>query len=123
MNPEERSHRIREAAWKAQGIMFLGKPLTWKVYEIVRNWQGDKCAICDRNFLLGLRRIEGADHDHKTHEFRGVLCNGRKSCNLSLVGRYEQNPRSPAINLLARTLIAAYLQDPPAREAFHHGAL
>jgi len=92
--------------------MFLGKPLTRDTYIAVRELQGNKCPILGTSFLLGVKALEAADHDHKTGEFRGVLSGGKKGANMYLVGRYENDKRSK-LNPAAIAAIEAYLADPP----------
>lgn len=53
-------------------------------YEMMLRYQQNKCAICNdelNNKLL-------VDHNHKTEEIRGLLCN---SCN-ALIGYAKENP-------------------------------
>lgn len=59
------------------------------------------CAICKRS-LSGDCNI---DHDHKTDEVRGLLCN---KCNLNLGYFSEQNLLKAAIQ---------YVENPPNRVA------
>jgi len=50
--------------------------------------QGNKCAICDREFSNTRSRRPGIDHDHKTGKVREILCH---KCNLML-GYAEDSP-------------------------------
>jgi len=50
--------------------------------------QGNKCAICDREFSNTRSRRPGIDHDHKTGKVREILCH---NCNLML-GHAEDSP-------------------------------
>ncbi len=105
----------KERSWAKQGIKFRGRPLTYEVYLVARERvQGGCCAVCSRNFGLFAKGAEAADHDHKTGEFRGVLCAKKTGCNLAIIGRYE---RGQVRNLTAKAIRAAqrYLTSPPAR--------
>jgi recombination endonuclease VII len=62
--------------------------------------QGGVCPIC-------LRRPKDIDHCHKTGEVRGKLCG---TCNRRLLTAARNDPE-----LLRRA--AAYLENPPARQA------
>jgi uncharacterized protein YlaI len=59
--------------------------------------QQNKCALCGEVKKLDI------DHDHITHEVRGLLC---RQCNWR-VAEYE--------HIMWRDRIIAYLQNPPAR--------
>jgi hypothetical protein len=54
-------------------------------YRQLRAKQNDKCAICDKDFLVcapkGRRHGRAIDHDHDTKQIRGLLCG---SCNRGL---------------------------------------
>jgi hypothetical protein len=49
--------------------------------------QRRRCAICRRRLRLWVQQTH-ADHNHKTGEFRGILC---ASCNLGL-GAFKDDP-------------------------------
>src|SRR5437879_1882278 len=64
-------------------------------FERLRALQGNRCAICRREFddtLMGRPRL---DHDHETNEVRGLLCHG---CNIG-IGAFRDSPA-----LVARAL-------------------
>lgn len=64
-------------------------------------FQLEKCAICGNRLIKA-----NTDHDHKTGEVRGLLC---ARCNRAL-GRFGDR-----LDLILAA--AAYLQNPPARNA------
>ena len=53
--------------------------ITKEQYEIVFNKQNGKCAICEK--FSKDKHALAMDHNHKTNEFRGLLC---KECNRAL---------------------------------------
>lgn len=59
----------------------------WEV-DRLREAQKDKCAICREPWREGKRRY-CIDHDHKTGEIRGLLCQG---CNMGL-GWFKDDPK------------------------------
>jgi len=61
-------------------------------YEDMFEEQDGRCRVCQKRKKLYV------DHDHKTHEVRGLLCN---TCNIGL-GHFKDNP-----NLLRQA--ASYL--------------
>lgn len=114
--PVSYQHR-REKDWGNAGIMYHGGPLSWTVYVYVRDIiQKGRCAVCGRDFRLFRKGAESADHDHKTHEFRGVLCSKKTGCNLAIIGRYEHD-QAKFITYDARVVAARYLEAPPAVRA------
>lgn len=73
-NPEKSTFYRKRDGWKRQGIrkdngdLFL--PIDFdSLYQI----QGGSCAICKRH-QLDLGRTLHVDHDHKTGQIRGLLC-------------------------------------------------
>lgn len=62
------------------------------------------CAMCSRPFRTEQPRSMGVDHDHRTGRVRGLLCPG---CN-ALLAKFESD--------VWKSRVAAYLQDPPAKE-------
>lgn len=54
-------------------------------YKIMLDKQDGKCYICQRNAEEFTKNL-CVDHDHKTGEVRGLLCN---YCNKYLVGRHR----------------------------------
>jgi hypothetical protein len=71
-------------------------------YDDILAAQGGGCGICGRK-PKG-RRLP-VDHDHRTGEVFGILCD---ACNYHLLGRCGRNPARYAAT-------AAYLTNPPAR--------
>ena len=65
-------------------MKFKRYQLTEEKYHAMRKEQGQKCAMCQRPFRESPKSIH-IDHDHKTGQVRGILCDG---CNLFL-GRIE----------------------------------
>ncbi len=72
----------------------------WALYE----HQGGKCAICQR--ATGRTKMLSVDHDHKTGEVRGLLCN---YCNRHVLGHLRDS-----VAALLRAV--RYLLHPPARK-------
>jgi hypothetical protein len=68
-----------------------------KYYEILKS-QNDCCAVCNKH-ISQENRLFAVDHDHKTGEIFGILCN---YCNRQVIGRI----RKPEIFLAA----AKYLE-------------
>lgn len=87
--------------------------MTYAVYMATKMKQGCACAICHRDFTLFKKGAESADHDHRTNEFRGVLCAKKTGCNFSLVARYEAG-QTRNLTLAAMKAIRGYLANPPA---------
>ncbi len=69
--------------------------LTLDQYERILQGQGGCCKICGGD---GRGRTLHVDHDHKTGQVRGILCNG---CNI-LVGRLEHPLAERAKEYLAK---------------------
>ena len=116
----------RERDWRNQGIRcvigceenrgYLCRTHYQRAWDI----QDGRCALCNGLFFRGVKPYPAADHLHqdgKVGPFRGILHGGiRGSCNVGLLGRYE-NCRLPISADLADPLEAAiekYLSDPPA---------
>jgi hypothetical protein len=78
---------------------------TQEEYDAYYKAQGGRCAICRR--ATGKARRLAVDHNHKTGEVRGLLCN---LCNRYVIGMLAQD--DPEI--LDRA--ADYLRNPPARD-------
>lgn len=49
--------------------------ITFEEYKILKNLQNDLCAICGKKEL---KKSLAIDHDHKTGDVRGLLC---QKCN------------------------------------------
>jgi hypothetical protein len=71
-------------------------------YLLIKAAQGGVCAICQR--AKGTTKNLAVDHNHKTGEVRGLLCD---RCNQTL-GHFRDDTRC-----LHRAI--AYLENPPAR--------
>lgn len=74
-------------------------------YKILYDAQGGRCAICRR--ATGKTKKLSVDHDHKTGEVRGLLCNPCNRYGIGIMAR--DNPE-----VFDRA--AAYLRNPPARD-------
>lgn len=66
--------------------------LTFEDLEKMLRDQDNKCAICGKELFLhgasvDYNKIARVDHDHKTGEIRGLLCD---SCNIGL-GKFRDN--------------------------------
>lgn len=65
---------------KIKGYLLQHKyGITIKEYDIFKNRQNNKCAICEVRGVKGKKL--GVDHCHKTGKIRGLLCD---RCNLVL---------------------------------------
>lgn len=96
----------------APGIRIGKIPLDGFAYTAVRDViQKGRCAVCDRIFAIWNRRAEAADHDHSTGQFRGVICNGKKDCNM-IVSRYERGQRKN-LSAIAVERVEHYLANLP----------
>lgn len=60
--------------------------LTLEQFDIMREGQGQKCAICGSSFEEGNCNI---DHNHRTNKVRGLLCS---NCNHGL-GAFEEDQK------------------------------
>lgn len=76
--------------------------ITLNQYYEILDGQGGGCAICLR--VLKTKKYS-VDHNHKTGEVRGLLCN---PCNNRILGTARDDPAT-----LRRA--ADYLEEPPAR--------
>src|SRR5271170_2535519 len=87
LNPEARRLSKNKARFKNYG-------LTQEEFELIRDFQGSKCAICKR--FMARPNI---DHCHKTGITRGLLC---WRCN-GAIGKFQDDPvllRTAAFYLL-----------------------
>lgn len=82
------------------------RAFTLSLWETLKAFQGNACAICRAPFPDDLRAIH-ADHCHEHHLPRGLLC---QSCNHA-EGMIRKTGLSP--EEFGRRLVA-YLGDPPA---------
>lgn len=78
--------------------------LTAKEYELIYQFQGGKCAICQR--ATGASRRLAVDHDHATGAVRMLAC---KRCN-RMLGHLRDDPK-------AFERAAECLRNPPADKA------
>ena len=69
----------------ARGKRIRAYGISETIYSIMLENQGHKCAICNKPESTG--KALAIDHDHKTNEVRGLLCN---KCNRGL-GFFEDN--------------------------------
>jgi hypothetical protein len=69
--------------------------ITIKDYDLMYEKQEGKCAICKKH-QTQLKEILNVDHDHKTGDVRGLLCN---RCNVGL-GYYEKSDINALENYL-----------------------
>lgn len=74
--------RVKERGWKRKGI-----EITHAEYEAMLVQQEYRCAICGVH-ASELDRALCVDHDHKTGQVRGLLCN---NCNRS-IGLLQDDP-------------------------------
>jgi len=70
----QRNYKLRKRGW------------TPEQYEVELKAQDEKCAICRQP--MSRRKLDG-DHNHRTGQRRGILCNG---CNLML-GFADDDPK------------------------------
>ena len=87
-------------------------------WEALWNYQNGLCIICEKRF--GKKRLACVDHDHKTGNVRGLLC---QNCNWT-IGQIHENKRwlfnareyllyPPAKNVFAAT--KRHVDAPPER--------
>lgn len=86
--------------------------ITLAQYEAILELQGGVCALCEKP---PKKRNLSVDHDHRTGEVRGLLCDPR--CNNQLLGTPRGVDKDPSIFLRAHE----YLIDPPARKILLRG--
>lgn len=89
------------AAWATRIQATYG--ITEQEYQAIFTAQAFRCYICRR--ATGATRRLSVDHDHATGEVRGLLC---RPCNTHL-GHIRDDVE-------AARRVAAYLENPPARE-------
>lgn len=98
--------RKRALAAKKHGEWILRTyGITSEDYQAIYEFQGGKCAICQR--ATGASKRLSVDHDHKTGEVRGLLCT---PCNRDVLGHLRDS-----VSSLLRAV--RYLLHPPARRA------
>lgn len=93
--------RRKDASHEKRVVKVYGLPPGG--YQKLYRFQNDLCAICRR--ANGASRKLSVDHDHKTGKVRGLLC---RPCN-DLLGHIRDS-------IHTARLIAAYLENPPARQ-------
>lgn len=74
-NPEKYKIKVRESAWKEQGI-----DCNNMLYNEMFINQSGYCAVCRRHQSDLKRRLD-VDHNHFTNNVRGLLCS---SCNAAI---------------------------------------
>lgn len=79
-------------------------------YDALYAAQGGRCAICRR--ATGRARRLAVDHDHESGRVRGLLC---KTCNYTLLGRYDTAALVRAIEYLTNPPAYAILEPPTPR--------
>jgi hypothetical protein len=98
-----RNHRLSN--WKILKIKYRNNPISYDIYEELLEYQEHKCAICGADDSFNRMVV---DHDHKTGELRGLLCEG---CNHTAVGVYERKGKYRTEH--HTEIIRKYLSDPP----------
>lgn len=99
-------HRIKTRARRAYSHeKHIGETygITSDEYLAIYDYQGKRCAICQR--ATGVRKRLSVDHDHASGEVRGLLCT---ACNRNVLGHLRDS-----IEALERAI--NYLRNPPAR--------
>ena len=99
-----RAFRVRQKADKHARWIQATYGVTAEEYQAIYDHQGGKCAICQR--ATGRTKMLSVDHDHKTGEVRGLLCN---YCNRHVLGHLRDS-----VSALLRAV--RYLLHPPARK-------
>lgn len=90
---ENHPERRREQRWKLNGIQYNGRPFSFEDYEREYKRINGECEICGEKLpFIAVKgeRPANVDHDHKTGEFRGLLC---WKCNMSIhtFEKYKRN--------------------------------
>lgn len=102
----ERYWQKREIRWAEQGIVLAdGRPLTAAVYLAVLQFQHGRCALSGVKTLWDTM---GADHDHKSGLFRGILAyavNHHALATFERTGHWKSEALEDAMR--------RYLADPP----------
>lgn len=112
--------KSREMNWKKRGIRIAdGSFLDRETYTAVLAFQRGRCAVCGLDFTLS-GQLSCADHHHRSGLFRGVVCGGKRGCNLWAITRVEtgrgirrRNPRTDDDIAYLREVVGKYLADPP----------
>lgn len=105
-NPDEKFKKhYYQNAWKSHKIKYRGNEVFYHIYEELLEYQQHKCSICEVDDSFNRLAM---DHDHKTGEVRGLLC---QSCNQHAVGIYEKKGRY--CSKWHTNIIKEYLSDPP----------
>jgi hypothetical protein len=97
----ERKNAGKDLVWEARIIATYG--IDGEEYRLIYDYQGGKCAICQR--ANGKTRRLAIDHSHKTGEVRMLACS---VCN-SMLGHLRDDPA-------AFRRAAHVLEHPPARD-------
>lgn len=72
-----------------QNPLFKTHGMTVEKYNQLLKKQGGVCAVCKEPESFRKQRLS-TDHCHKSHRFRGLLCN---ACNRGL-GLFRDNPEA-----------------------------
>lgn len=109
--------RVREQYWRKQGIKEPdgSGPLKWETYQAVKEFQRNRCAVCDKVFFVGDKGSDVADHDHLSGLFRGVLCGKRRGCNWRFVGKIERFKLLKIQKGSGEEAAKQYVANPPAQ--------
>ena len=78
---------VRNANRIRQAYLLRRFGITEEQYEELLNKQDGRCAVCLRHQSDFSRRM-AVDHNHKTGEIRGLLCN---FCNHRVVGKHNDS--------------------------------
>jgi hypothetical protein len=99
-----REFKAQTKAAKHERWILANYGITRAEYDALYLHQGGACAICQR--ATGKTKMLSVDHDHKTGEVRGLLCN---YCNRHVLGHLRDS-----VSALLRAV--RYLLHPPARK-------
>ena len=84
-NETKKEWRKKNPSYNADYQLRIKYGITLQKYEELLHKQDNKCFICRKDQSEESRRF-AVDHDHKTGEIRGILCN---FCNRRLIGRHR----------------------------------
>lgn len=75
-------------AYDRRRTLMIRYNISLEEYEMMLDWQGNRCAICAVSFDTLESKDIHVDHDHETGDVRGILC---YPCN-SAVERLDNVP-------------------------------